>query len=203
MSISNPEMLFEANADLRTAVRNQLTQTEGVLLHVLTTEGLLFRVQEAKGLTRPVFDTNRAGTVTQHLIGIADTGKTLYALVRASKLDVWERSSTHVFLTEMPARQYEVGRLVHAFMPHSEYAGVQPVDQERLSRMQAMLDGAGNVLLRNDPNMVPGFNNIDGNPVTFSYDTRIEGYEALEVDPGYWAVSAEYVQSLPHDEYFV
>jgi hypothetical protein len=198
MAMTSPEMTYPETLPVSDTIREQLTGENGVMTKELTAEGQTMSVMDAYSMAEYAPDMpDRNISVTQDLIGVADTGKSLFGVVRASVLNHGQ-ASTRLFLTEMPHHNEESGRLVHEFVPNpsgyhadsegyldpSHYDGVQPMDMGQRSRLQMMLDEQGTLHMRTDPTQRVNDPYLVGNPVTLSESFG----HAVDTPPEDWAV---------------
>lgn len=198
MATIYPEMTHAAEVSIGDTIRSQFTSENGVITHELTAEGQMLPVMSAHSMaeyTPNIPDTNIS--VAQDLIGVVDTGKTLFGIVRTSVVS-HDQAATRLFLTEMPHGNEQSSRVVHEFMPNppgyhfdnegqldaSHYDGVQPMDMGQRSRVQMMLDDKGTLHMRTDPSHRVDDPYLIGNPVTLSESFG----HAIATPPEDWAV---------------
>lgn len=199
MTIS-PEMTYTEEVSISDTIRGQLVGENGVMTHELTGEDRTLSVLDAHSMAEYAPDMPDPNiSVTQDLIGVADTGKSLFGIVRASVIN-HDQVSTRLFLTEMPHYSEQSGHVVHEFSPNpagyhidsegyldtSQYDGVQPMDMGQRSRLQMMLDDKGLLHMRTDPSLRVDDPYLVGNPVTLSESFG----HAVDTPPEDWAVPA-------------
>lgn len=197
MTIS-PEMTYAKEVSISDTIREQLTGENGVMTRELTAEDQTLPVMDAYSMAEYAPDMPDPNiSVTQDLIGVADTGKTLFGIVRTSVVN-HNQASTRLFLTEMPHFNEQSGQVVHEFIPNpagyhldsegeldtAHYDGVQPMDMGQRSRLQMMLDDKGILHMRTDPSQRVEDPYLVGNPVTLSESFG----HAIETPPQDWAV---------------
>lgn len=196
----SPEMTYteEEMVPISDTIRRQLTSENGVMTRELTMVDQTLPVMDAYSIAEYAPDMPDPNiSVTQDLIGVADTGKSLFGIVRTSVVN-HDQASTRLFLTEMPHLNEQSSQVVHEFAPNpagyhvdnegqldtSQYDGVQPMDMGQRSRLQMMLDDEGVLHMRTDPSQRVDDPYLIGNPVTVS-----EGFgHALKTPPEDWAV---------------
>lgn len=200
MATISPEMTYTDTKEVSIAdtIRGQLTGENGVMTRELTEEDQTLPVMDAYSMAEYAPDMPDPNiSVTQDLIGVADTGKSLFGIVRTSVVSHGE-ASTRLFLTEMPHFNEQSGSVVHEFAPNpagyhvdgegqldtSHYNGVQPMDMGQRSRLQMMLDDKGTLHMRTDPSQRVEDPYLVGNPVTLSESFG----HAVDTPPQDWAV---------------
>jgi hypothetical protein len=200
MAMISPEMVYkeEEIVPISDTIRRQLTGENGVMTRELTVVDQALPVGDAYSMAEYVPDISDPNiSVTQDLIGVADTGKSLFGIVRASVVSHGQ-AATRLFLTEMPHANEQSSHVVHEFAPNpagyhvdsdgeldtSHYDGVQPMDMGQRSRLQMMLDDKGTLHMRIDPSQRVDDPYLIGNPVTISESFG----HAVETPPQDWAV---------------